>query len=144
MKNYSSSAQGVLGQYTENNLQVAVKFINELPNKSILDRFTNLVTIAWKYNGKENGMPEDSTNHQMATLEHSFKELMIDKGYCAYAYSRTGNHLKEIVAYCAAPNDFLEHLKTALSNQPAYPIEITFREDPDWLHYQQLLQDFKQ
>jgi hypothetical protein len=58
-KQKETEEKGIIGQYTENGYPVIMKFVNELPEKQILDRLPLLVVVSWKYDGgKNNGMPE--------------------------------------------------------------------------------------
>lgn len=78
----------------------------------------------------------------MIDLEHAIENLE-QEGYCLYAYSRTGNNLKELVYYISDRDEFMEEFDKALRDQPVYPIEINFYEDRGWKDLQQILEMFR-
>lgn len=135
---------GIIGQYYENELPVIVKFINELPEPEITNKFQNLVVISWKYDGGENnGMPLKNDNSRMIVLEELIMNSdLLEKSFI-HAYSRTGNNLKEFVFYCEAQKEFMDIINLTLANHERFPIEITFYEDKEWSEFNTLLKDFK-
>ena len=42
--------KGIIGRHTEDGFPVIMKFVNELPEKQIMDKLPFLVVISWKYN----------------------------------------------------------------------------------------------
>ena len=143
-KYLSMERKGIIGEYFENGFPVIMKFINELPNKEVMNRFHYLVIVSWKYNGKENnGMPENEINKRMILLEDTIGKSMKTSKIFLHAYSRTGNNLKELVYYCTNQTDFMALLNKTLQHHEDYPIEIDFYEDKDWREFKQVLDDFK-
>jgi hypothetical protein len=141
----SEEPKGVIGRYYENNIPVIMRFVNELPDKKILDRFQYLTVISWKYDGSNNnGMPLKEINQKMIFLEDALEMSMQSSNIFTHAYSRTGNNLKEFVFYSTNQNDFMEMLNKALEKHEKYPIEITFYEDKEWTEFKKVLEDFKQ
>jgi len=43
--------KGIIGRYYEDDLPVIMKFVNELPNDSIISKFPFLTVVSWKYDG---------------------------------------------------------------------------------------------
>ena len=115
-----------IGKYYKDKSPYIIKFPNKLPKSKLRQKMPNLVTILWKYDGKENnGLPNGETNEKMLLLEKEPK----DNELFFHAYSRTGNNLKEIVYYCSNKNDFKEMINDDLNK---YPVEISFTEDANW------------
>ncbi len=75
----------------------------------------------------------------MLMLEHALDGVAC-AGACRHSYSRTGNHLKELVYYIRDRDEFLLAFNAAVEGHPRYPIEITFFEDPNWEDYVRVLQ----
>jgi hypothetical protein len=137
--------RGIIGEYSENDKPVIMKFVNELPEKKIMDKFPFLVVVSWKYNGeKNNGMPEKKINERMILLEDAIEKSMESSKIFTHAYSRTGNNIKEFVYYGTNQEDFMNLLNQTLANHKEYPIEINFYEDKDWTEFKKVLEDFKE
>ena len=137
--------KGIIGRYTEDGFPVIMKFVNELPEKQIMNKLPFLVVISWKYNGeKNNGMPEKKTNERMIILEDAIDESIESSKVFTHAYSRTGNNLKEFVYYGTNQYDFMNVLNKTLESHEEYPIEINFYEDKEWTEFKKVLEDFKE
>jgi len=67
----------------------------------------------------------------MIQLEHAIDTIQ-ENELCVQVYSKTGNGLKELVYYIGDRDEFMQTLNDALSDQPRYPLEIEFFEDPEW------------
>ncbi|AFM13965.1 hypothetical protein Turpa_3327 [Turneriella parva DSM 21527] len=135
--------KGIIGRTTENGRPVIWKFINEIPNDAKRRKLPWLTVISWKYDGdSNNGMPSKDVNDQMIRLEETIEQRLEKKGFCEHANSRTGNNLKEFVYYIANREQFMARFNEALTEHPAYPIEINFYEDPEWKEFASLINDF--
>jgi len=136
--------KGIIGRYYENNIPVIIKFVNELPDKSIRGRLPFLTVVSWKYDGSNNnGMPLNEINQKMISLEDAIDLCMNNSKIFTHAYSRTGNNLKELVYYSSSQNDFMGMINQALEKHERYPIEINFYEDKEWTEFKKVLEDFK-
>ncbi|MEY8868439.1 DUF695 domain-containing protein [Meridianimaribacter flavus] len=143
-KNKSKEEKGIIGRFYENDQPVILKFVNNLPNKKIIDTLPFLTVISWKYDGtNNNGMPPEKTNTRMITLEGALKKSMDKTNIFTHVYSRTGNNLKELVYYSTLQEDFMIILNQTLKNHDAYPIEINFYEDKDWTDFKNILNNFE-
>jgi hypothetical protein len=134
---------GIIGEIQEDGFPVVFKFVDEYPSPDIRTTFSWLTVISWKYDGQDrNGMPPEEINQRMIALEHAIEESLQDKGFCRHAYSRTGNHRKELVYYITDREDFMAAFNEALESHPRYPIEINFYEDLEWQDLQKILEMF--
>ena len=122
----------VLLQYEDDGFPVVMKLMEELPPKQVRERFAWLTVISWRYDASENnGMPVPDVNDQMKQLEASIDTLQ-ENELGVQVYTRTGKGLKELVYYIGDRDEFMEAFNQALSDQPRYPLDIEFFEDPDW------------
>lgn len=143
-KGSGKEPKGIIGRYYEDDLPVIMKFVNEIPNDSIIAKFPFLTVVSWKYNGSErNGMPPKSINERMIVLEEALESSMSNSDIFTHAYSRTGNNLKELVYYATKQSDFMEMLNGTLEKYDVFPIEINFYEDREWTDFKRVLNDFK-
>ncbi|KYG81746.1 hypothetical protein MB14_13005 [Roseivirga ehrenbergii] len=134
----------MIGRYYENEFPVIVKFVDEIPNDSIIKKSPVLTVISWKYEGEtNNGMPPHEINEKMIDLEEAIENIKSSFKKYQHAYSRTGNNLKELVYYSASQDDFMASLNKTLTKHERYPIEIDFYEDPEWREFKKLIEDFK-
>jgi hypothetical protein len=139
-----SEEKGIIGRYYENEFPVIVKFVNEIPNDSIIKKLPILTVVSWKYEGEaNNGMPLHEINKKMIDLEVAIENIINSFKKYQHAYSRTGNNLKELVYYSTSQDDFMASFNKALTTHERYPIEIFFYEDPEWKEFKKLIKDFK-
>jgi len=136
--------KGIIGRYYENGLPVIMRFVDELPDNTIIEKLPFLTVLSWKYDGnKNNGMPQKDINERMIALENVLEENIKTSDIFVHAYSRTGNNLKELVYYSKSQDDFITMLNNALKKHERYPIEIDFYEDKEWSDFKKVLDDFK-
>ena len=141
--NSDEELKGIIGRYYEDGLPVIMKFVNELPDQSVMDNLPILTVISWKYDGSQNnGMPLEEANNRMILLEDALEDSMESSKFFAHAYSRTGNNLKELVYYTTKQDDFMALLNRTLESHDEYPIEINFYEDKEWTEMKNVLKDF--
>ena len=135
--------KGIIGRSYEDGLPVIYKFVNEMPPIETRNYLNWLTVISWKYDGSSNnGMPIEKENKKMITLERTIEDHIENDKTLMHAYSKTGNNLKELVYYIHDQDEFLEEFNKAMTEQPRYPIEITFYKDDKWEEFQNLLNDF--
>lgn len=126
------SGQWVLLQYKIDGLPVVMKAMEALPGDEARNKYTWLTVVTWRYDGTErNGMPSDEINVKMIALEKAIDELQ-ERQLCMQVYTRTGNHVKELVYYIGDRDVFMEGFNEVLADHPRYPLEIDFYEDPAW------------
>lgn len=141
--NSDEELKGIIGRYHEDGLPVIMKFVNELPDQSVMDNLPILTVISWKYDGSQNnGMPLEEANNRMILLEDALEDSMESSKIFTHAYSRTGNNLKELVYYTTKQDDFMALLNRTLESHDDYPIEINFYEDKEWTEMKNVLKDF--
>lgn len=104
-----------------------------------------LAVISWPYDGAEdNGMPSAEDNLRMFELEDLIEEQLEGPGSLRRVYTRTGNHLKEMVYYLRSREQFLSRFNEVMSDKPRYPIEMRFFEDEEWQDFLELVEAFQQ
>ena len=139
----ASQEKGIIGEFEEEGRPVVMKFVDELPRKSIQREHRWLTVISWKYDGaNRNGMPSSDVLERMRVLERTIETELVEEGVCLHVYSRTGNGLKELAYYIANRDDFMGKFNDALSKHPHYPIDINFYEDEDWEDFRSVLERF--
>ena len=122
---------------------VVYKFMNELPEVALRNKMSWLTVVSWKYDGStNNGMPPKDVNEVMIQLEDGLETIEGRESLYFDVYSATGNELKEFVFYIADREEFMSNFNKALSDHPAYPIEVNFYEDKDWSELTKLQSDF--
>ncbi len=122
----------ILLQYEDDGFPVVMKLMEDLPPEQVRERFAWLTVITWRYDASENnGMPVPDVNDQMKQLEASIDTLQ-ENELSVQVYARTGKGLKELVYYIGDRDEFMSAFNQALSDQPRYPLDIEFFEDPDW------------
>lgn len=139
----SNEPKGIIGKSYKDGLPIIWKFVNELPEESIREKLQNLVVILWEYDGSQNnGMPSKEINNQMIELESAIEDKISRESFLHHAYSKTGNNSKELVYYAHDTDQFMEKLNQALSENPRYPLDISFYEDSEWGDIQNVLSLF--
>lgn len=109
------------------------KFIADAPPLNLQQQMPWLTVVSWKYDAAENnGLPSAQVNKEMIRLEDGLETIEGNGVVYLDAYTVTGNGLKEFVYYIADREAFMANFNQALSEHPAYPIEINFYEDRDW------------
>lgn len=140
----SEEHKGVIGRYKEDEYPVVVRFVKEIPDASEISRLPWFTVISWKYvGGERNGMPSNATKNKMIELENALNSKFDSSENFRHAYNRTGNFLKEFNYYITDRDEFMKQFNDALTGHEAYPIEINFYKDPDWVEMKKLLEDFE-
>lgn len=138
----------IIGETEEAGFPVVFRLLDELPAEVTRVRFGWLTVVSWKYGDSQrsgmerNGMPPPEINSRMIALENAMDDLERG-GHCFYAYSRTGNGLKELAYYIPDRERFMGAFNDALEGHPRYPIEIEFFEDREWKDYQTIREMFR-
>lgn len=136
---------GVTGRAYEDGLPVLYRLEQSLPTVEERLSFPWLAVISWVYDGSDNnGMPCARDNLRMFELEDLIEEQIQSPNTLRHVYTRTGNHLKELVYYLRNRDQFLLRYNQAMSGQPRYPIELHFFEDEEWQDFRELLEAFDQ
>ena len=135
--------KSIIGTSEEDGLPVIWKVLRKFPPAALRKKLPWLAIFSWEYDGDgNNGMPDREEYRRMLELEKILEQGLVEAGACEYVYSRTGNSLKEFVFYIRDKEHFLEALDRTLSNHEYFPVDITFYEDPAWLEFDRLLEDF--
>jgi hypothetical protein len=130
-----------IGRRLEDGRPVIYK-LSEFPSKETRGQHSWLSIVSWPYDGSQrNGMPTVEVNERMLVLEHALNDRE-DQGHCRHAYSRTGNNLKELALYVSSREQFMGAFNRALVDEPRFPIQITFYEDPEWTDFRAIMQVF--
>lgn len=127
----------------EDENKVSYSFKNTLPAAGIQQNLPILARISWKYNSsKSNGLPDKEEESKMVILEKVIQNNIIRDDFCFPSYNRTGNGLKGFTYYIKSADDFLEALTDAAEDQPPFPIDINFYDDPEWKDLKSFISDF--
>ena len=127
-----NTAQWIVGEYESNGNVIVMKVIEDRPPQRVRELFEWLTVISWNYDGSaRKGMPDPRINEQMVLLETTIDKLQ-ERQLCMQVYTKTGDGLKELVYYIGDREEFMRAFNEVLADQPRYPLEIDFYEDPDW------------
>ena len=122
----------IVGKYEIDGNVVVMKVLENRPPKAVRELFSWLTVVTWRYDGDENsGMPLPEVNEQMVLLETTV-DILQERQLCMQVYTKTGDGLKELVYYIGDREEFMRAFNEVLADQPRYPLEIDFYEDPDW------------
>lgn len=134
---------GMTGRAFEQGLPVFYRLAQSLPAAGERLSFPWLVVVSWAYDGSgDDGMPSAADNLRMFELEDLIEDEVASPNSLRHVYSRTGNHLKELVYYLRNRDEFLFRFNQVMSGQPRYPITLHFFEDEEWQDYRELLAAF--
>ncbi len=135
--------RGMTGRAFEDGLPVLYRIEDSVPDPEDRLSLPWLAVISWPYDGADdNGMPSAEDNLRMFQLQDLIEEELEGHSTLRHVYSRTGNHLKELVYYLRDRDQFLLRFNEVMADQPRYPIELRFFEDEDWEDFGELLQAF--
>ena len=96
-------------------------------------KFPHLLAISWPLNaGENNGMPSLRETDRMAELEDLLEDGIESPGAAFLTASLTGNNVREWQWYALAPGLIMELINKTLGHLDSFPIQISFRDDPDW------------
>ncbi|MDX1633898.1 MAG: DUF695 domain-containing protein [Marinobacter sp.] len=136
---------GLTGRAYEDGLPVFYRLEQPLPGPYERLCLPWLVVISWPYDGSGNeGMPSAEDNLRMFELEDLIEEEVATPNALRHVYSRTGNHLKELVYYLRNRDEFLFRFNQVMSGRSRFPIDLHFFEDEDWQDFRELLAAFEQ
>ena len=122
-----------IGRAVINHLPVVYKFVNKAPTDAERKALPLLAVIYWEYDGGDNnGMPPKAINDRMIALEDALESQVEKAEVCKFAYSRTGDNLKEIIYYIRDQDQFMKALNDALAELDRSPFEVKFYMDPEW------------
>ncbi len=113
-------------------MRIVIRARSSLPSDADRQLFPFLVTVTWRYDGNEIGMPPPDVVEKMASLDEAFGGLLDAKGTSIEAASVTGNGVKEWRFYVNDTGDFMNAFNESLIGHPAYPLEFEAFHDPSW------------
>ena len=133
-----------VGEVVAQGKPVVYKFMSNQPELEIRNNFPWLTVVSWKYDGsKTNGMPNTEVNTAMIRLENGLDSIKGNGGLYRNVYSVTGNDIKEFAFYITDREKFMANFNDALSEHPAYPIQVSFYDDKVWADLSKLQKMFK-
>lgn len=101
-------------------------------------KFSIRVEITWKYDGREDGMPDFETS----VLMEKVTDLLLaefDKDPVAVMTGIfTGDDERDWIFYTLSTNIFGRKLNEALKELPLLPLSISCENDPDWEQYKEM------
>lgn len=109
------------------------RFMMEQPEPSVVDRFTENVSIEWQYAAE--GLPNDEARSALSAFEDFVAELdnPDQNSFLVFAYTGTG--MREWSYYAKDYDRFLEDVNRLLAGKPRFPIDIVHSHDPDWEYW---------
>jgi hypothetical protein len=94
------------------------------------------IIIVWKYES-ETGQPIAEEHRRMNLFEDALEPALDQEGFATLALVSTGENLREWTYYAKSEDGFMACLNYALTELPAFPIEIHIAFDPKWETYEQ-------
>jgi hypothetical protein len=124
----------------DNGFPLIMRARNQVPNGVRTKDYSHSITIAWKYQPNENGMPGEKENQEMESLENATEKLIENKkiGYLAVVF--TGNGNREWHWYARDEKEFVESINGYLVGKRKIPIEISDEIDPEWKEWKQFVE----
>lgn len=98
-------------------------------------RFIYRVTIAWPYDGKADGMPDEPTADLMEQATDLMSETFRKDPVAVLTEISTGDNRREWVLQTSSLGIFNKKINQALASLPLLPLEFEAEEDPDWEIY---------
>lgn len=111
---------------------VIIRARSYLPSKVDRQLFPVLVTVAWRYDANEHGMPPPSVVEQISSLDEALGSKFAERGAAVEVASITGNSVKEWRFYATDAEAFMSAFNAALSGHPRYPLEFNAYADLLW------------
>ncbi|MCW4455685.1 DUF695 domain-containing protein [Flavobacterium sp. MXW15] len=100
------------------------------------------VVIEWSYS--DEGLPDAEALSAIHTFEDSLGGLNTEAGNSFLVHIIRGSGVSELCYYVQDYNQFMAEFNDALSDQPRYPVEIEFMNDPGWEYRRSILENFSQ
>ena len=136
----SSSDQRTLAQGQVDGLPLLFRFRAFPPEGVEPASFATLVAIGWSYEpGNDSGMPGPPDAERMDHLEALLDAAIETPGIAYLTAAVTGNGRREWQWYTRDSASFMAALNRALSSYPAFPIDISHQQDPEWNAYLSIL-----
>ena len=114
---------------------------NKPPSFASKEAFPHLLAVSWQYDPpNESGMPPEELANRMGQLEDLLDEAF--EGACQAFLSviATGNGVREWQWYARNPDDVMTLVNQTLGEFEPFPVEFSFRDDPDWIAYSRFLE----
>jgi len=134
---------GRIVQTSKDGLRILWTYIPELPLQAARSVMPWLTVVRWEYDGSSNmGMPGSEESEHMLLLETILGKIERPE-FCYEAYRRIGAGVREFVYYVVDRDKFLQEFNEYASEDPRYPISVTFYNDEVWSELQDLIKDLQ-
>ena len=95
-------------------------------------KFKERIEVVWRYEG---GMPAEELSKQMEQMQELLKKAVEKDKLAVLTGIYTGGGERCWVFYTRTVKIFCERLNEALSDLPAFPLELSAEIDADWEEY---------
>lgn len=120
-------------------MRLVLRLRIEKPRLPDIDKYSNCVTIGWKYNAVEDGLPSAADKLTHDDFEDAMDQLTMYNNLSFLMGVSTGLGEKEWVFYTKDTDEFVLILNECLAKSPKYPIDVNYYEDDAWSVWQEKL-----
>ncbi len=104
--------------------------------------YCSAVSIEWPYESESPG-PPPNVKQQMDGFEGAIEDLTDDNELSELMLVRTGLGIREWLFYSCDQPRFMERFNALLAGHPAYPLRISFVNDPDWKLWREMVDEVR-
>ncbi len=120
---------------TENDRTIIVTVRTDVDKFRSNPRFIYRITIAWPYDGGNDGMPDESVSEQMEQATILMEDVFKKDPIAVLTEISTGDDRREWVFQTSSLGIFNKKINQALASMPVLPLEFEAEEDPEWEVY---------
>ena len=94
--------------------------------------------VSWDYEPEASGMPSDADARIMEEATDALLKVFDKNTAAVMTGIYTGDGRRDWIFYCLNLKVFSSSFNNALADLPAYPLEISATEDPEWEEYSEM------
>lgn len=118
---------------SENGLPFTIRFREDLPTGSEIEKLNTLIVISWLYESADGtGLPTGEMLDRMEDFENLIDEALVEKGTARLVTVYTGEGVREWQFYTDDEEFFLRKFNEAMEGKPVLPLEVEAFEDENW------------
>lgn len=119
-----------------------VTVLRELPPRSVRERFSYLLEVAWGYRSGPNGFPVEQELTVGKELYAGIDRIVGDRGM--YAMTRTGDGGRTMYYYVDDPAALEVEIRSFLASLPPISVRVRAQSDASWNSVQEVLSAVEQ
>lgn len=127
-----SSNRWVVGEAWEGEFPVIVRARETIPAIPDSGAYTFLIEIRWRFESDSSGMPSDDVIERMGEFEDLIEGVVERPDVGFQMVCCTGHGQRRWHYYARDVGAFMAAFNSGLAGREAFPVELSFREDPNW------------